>query len=97
MDERKIEEKLEELSRQVEDKMREIGESVDSKFKQHLEDKELREHIHSRSRRGGEFWGVILLVVGFLILADNMHWFNWDIPLIPLGMIILGVYLIFLK
>lgn len=97
MDEKKIEEKIEQISRKVEEKAREIGNIVDEKIKAHLGDKERRESERVRHKRNREFWGVVLLIFGLLFLAHNMFWIGWDFPIWALGMIVVGLYLIFRK
>lgn len=54
------------------------------------EKKEIKcKHSHS------PFWGVVLLVLGFVFLADNMGWLYIDLPFWPIVMIIGGAYLIY--
>ena len=87
MDEKKIEEKIEEISRAVEQKLTEFGDKLEGK----IHDKKSKD----AKRKGGDFAGIVLIVIGFIFLANNLNWFRWDIPLIPLLLIILGVYLIY--
>jgi len=45
--------------------------------------------------RHNVFWGVVFVVVGFYWLAKSLGWLHEiDIPLFPLALVILGVYLI---
>lgn len=97
MDEKKFEEKIEEIVKKVEEKIHNIGDIVDERIKEHLVEKEAKNVKSNQQRRNHEFWGIILLVFGFIFLAENMNWIQWDVPLIPLAMVAIGIYLIFVR
>ncbi len=40
------------------------------------------------------FWGIVLIVIGIIGLGNNLRWFVYDIPLIPVIMIAGGIYII---
>jgi apolipoprotein N-acyltransferase len=40
------------------------------------------------------FWGIVLIVVGFIWLGNNLHWFRIHLPIWPLVLIVIGVYLL---
>jgi hypothetical protein len=91
MDEKIFEEKIEETTRRFEERLKDFEERLEEKF-----DTKYWEHRRwTHSRRSGEFWGIVLLIVGFIFMAENMHWFHWDFPLIPTAMIVVGIYLLF--
>ena len=97
MDEKKLEEKIEKISRRIEDKTRNLGDMVDKKIREHLDSKEAKEKDSLSHRRNYEFWGIVFLVFGFIFLAENLHWIRWDMPLFPLAMIVIGFYLLFIR
>ena len=94
MDEKKIEKKLEEISDKVEAKMKEMGDLVDKKFKEHFGADKPPRH-KKKLEHSTKFWGVLLIVAGLLFLLDNIRWLNWDLPIIPIVMIIIGAYMIY--
>ena len=47
------------------------------------------------SYKATKYWGITLLFLGALYLIRNICGFYWNIPLIPLGMVLIGGYLIF--
>ncbi len=87
MDEKKIEQKIDEISSRVDEKLNDIGDRLDEVF-----DGKKKSESH---RRGGEFAGILLIVIGFIFLAQNLDWFDWDLPWFPLLLIVIGVYLIY--
>ena len=106
MDEKKIEQRIEEIAKNAEERIKKMGDQIeekiiDKKLKETAEkiDRKIDEKINpgkrTCSQRSSEFWGIVLLILGFLFLADNFHWIHWDIPFWPLVMIIGGGYLIF--
>jgi len=94
MDEKKIEEKIEEISRKVETKMKEMGDLVDEKLKEHFSDAKTHHH-KQRYMHSTNFWGIILIIFGILFLAKNIHWIHWNLPIFPVILIIIGAYLIY--
>lgn len=68
------------------------------------EERRHRSHAEYRSaneivtRRGGIFWGIVLLIVGIVWLLGVLGFFDLNVNLLlPLLVIILGVYLIVTK
>ncbi len=107
MKEKKIEEKIEQIARDAEAKIRELGKQLEERnLEQRI--KEAAERVESSIarkleaqkkrhsyRRSTEFWGVILLIMGFFFLAENLRWIRWDVEIWPLALIIFGAYLIY--
>jgi apolipoprotein N-acyltransferase len=48
----------------------------------------------SRRRWDNSFWGIVLLLVGFFWLGNNLHWFRIHIPVWPIVLIVVGLYLL---
>ena len=82
MDEKQIEELVETKIKDALSKVENASESISERHNR-------RRHNHS------EFWGLILFVIGFILLARNLHWFRWDIPFWPIVLIAGGAYLIY--
>ena len=56
-------------------------------------DRETRREGMTCCRHHNSFWGVVLVMVGFIWLAKSVGWLDEvDIPLFPLVLICLGVY-----
>jgi apolipoprotein N-acyltransferase len=50
------------------------------------------------TRRGGIFWGIVLLIVGIVWLLGTLGYFEINVNLLlPMLVIILGVYLLVTK
>lgn len=107
MDEKKIEERVEQIVKDAEQRINELGDKFDEKI---VEEKlkHAADRIHRRveerldeakksrcSHRNSEFWGIVLIVIGFIFLADNLHWIRWSLPWIPTILIIFGGFLVF--
>lgn len=86
---KEVEKRLEEIGKKVEAKGEEIGKVVEEKAKTVKKDLEYKGH-HNHSL----FWGLVLVVLGFLWLGNNLGWFYYDVPWLPLVMIAGGIYLI---
>lgn len=86
-----FEEKIEDISRDVKAHIKELGDKLerrlDAKFKEHKH--------HSQRRKVSTFWGLALIIFGGLLLINHLFGIDWDIPIVPLAMIVLGGYLIF--
>ncbi len=107
MDEKKFEERLEQIIKDAEEKINKFGEKLDDKFideklknlgdelEKKLDEKFSCRPSHRNSRRSSEFWGFVLVGIGFIFLADNLRWVHWDLPFWPMALIILGAYLIY--
>jgi hypothetical protein len=48
----------------------------------------------SRRRWDNSFWGIVLLLLGFFWLGNNLHWFRIHIPFWPVILIVIGLYLL---
>lgn len=94
------EEKFEERMRVFEKKMDALGKKLEEKggvFEKEFEKKakafqnKMHPKVHGKHQF---FWGGILIAVGLIWLGNNLGWFHYSIPLIPVAMIVLGAYLI---
>jgi hypothetical protein len=93
MDEKEFQEKLDETVRKVETRLKEVTEQLEQK----LDSKLWAQQKVKRHRGAEQFWGVALLLVGFVLLADRFEWFHWHLPLIPIALIVIGAYFIFIS
>ncbi len=98
MEERRFEERLEEMADKFSRKLEEIadrfGRRMDERFSRFGEKIEVKLKSRKRIGRDNAFWGVVLIFVGFFWLARNLHWFHFSLPFWPLILIIIGIYLI---
>jgi len=86
---KKLEKRMEEIGKALEEKGEQLGEKVEDKVK--TVDKKMWGRRHSGHSL---FWGIVLIVVGFVWLGNNLGWFLYDIPWVPVAMIAVGIYLI---
>jgi len=87
---KKLEKRIEEIGKTVEEKGEELGKRVESRAK-----KIQNRFEHRECGRGHSlFWGIVLIVVGFVWLGNNLDWFDYDIPWVPVAMIGVGIFLI---
>jgi hypothetical protein len=88
-----LEKKLEVLSARMEERLEAFGKRLEERF-----DKTGSESVTPVQSRGRKsetpFWGIVLVLGGFILLGEHLHWFNLDIPFLPAALIILGSYLI---
>ena len=49
--------------------------------------------VQKKKKEGG-FFGFAMIVVGIILLGNEMGWFRWDIPWFPVVIILIGIYLI---
>lgn len=92
--EEKLHEKIEKLERNVE----EIGKKIDKEGVKFAKDVEKKAKTVSRNFKKHKtkhsfIWGIIFICLGLLWLGESLHWF-YDLPLIPIIMIIIGILLI---
>jgi hypothetical protein len=93
-----LEKKFSDFAEEVENRIEEFGKQIDERFSNAKPTE--REHrpdqpLPSKRHHDIPFWGIILIIVGFVFLGNHLHWFHFDIPWIPAALIILGFYLIF--
>jgi fatty acid desaturase len=89
--------KLDELSKKVDEVVDEVGRRVDEaigKVDEKVEEVAGRVRRKSRRKWDNTFWGIVLIVVGFLWLGSNLDWFDIHIPFWPAVLIVIGVYLL---
>lgn len=85
---KRLEDRIEEIGRQVEVKGEELGKKAQTKAK------DIQKEVETRPGMPSIFWGVVLILIGLIWLAGNLGLIAADIPWVPLGMIVVGVYLI---
>ena len=90
----KIEEKIEQAAREFKEKAKEIGERIEKEFKSEAGERGRHDPKH-RPHRSANFWGAVLIIIGFLFLAENLRWIDWDIPFWPIVLIVVGAYIIY--
>lgn len=71
---------------------------------ENVEERKHRSYAEYRSanevvtRRGGIFWGIVLLIIGIVWLLGTLGYFEINVNLLlPMLVIILGVYLLVTK
>ena len=84
-----VEKKIEELGETIGTRGEDWGKKVEKKAKAFAEKVEKDGH-------GGQsiFWGIVLIVIGFLWLGRNLGWFLFNIPWFPLILIAVGIYVV---
>ena len=94
------EDKFEERMRAFEKKMEAMGKKLEEKgevYGKEFEEKakafqnKMQHNVHGNHQF---FWGGVLIVVGLVWLGNNLGWFHYSIPLIPVAMIALGIFFI---
>jgi len=85
---KEVEARLEEIGKKVEEKGEVFGKRVEEKAKTFEKKIDAKDHGHHL------FWGIVLLAIGFVWLGNNLDWFRYDIPWVPVGLIAGGIYLI---
>lgn len=90
---------LEDLEQHVEKVVVELNQRLDDLSKR-MEDRfasgngSLSGKKMPRRNRSASFWGVALVTIGVILLGNHFNWFDLDIPIVPVALIILGCYLI---
>ena len=74
--------------------MKDVGDLVDKKINEHFSGHKA-EHFKRKAEHSTKFWGILLLVIGAIFLVQNLHWIDFDLPLIPILMILIGGYMIY--
>lgn len=90
-----IEEKMSKLEKKIE-KMGEIVEKKGDEFSKKFEEKtkSISQGIkHGKKDKNHLFWGIAFLIIGFIWMAEILDWV-YNIPWMPLLIIIIGVLLI---
>jgi Flp pilus assembly protein TadB len=86
---RTFEKNMEILGKKLEEKGELVGKELEQKARA-LKDKA----SHGTHSKHQLFWGLALVIVGLVWLGNNLGWFQYSIPLIPVAMIVAGVFLI---
>lgn len=83
------EDKIEQKVSALEKKIEKIGKGIETKAKT------VQEEVHQKGHHGHTlFWGIVLIVIGIIWLGNNLEWFVYEIPWIPVIMIAGGIYII---
>ncbi|MCJ7812145.1 hypothetical protein MUP95_02345 [bacterium] len=84
------EEKIEQKVTDLENKVERMGKGAKTKTESAKENSRKEGH-HGHTL----FWGIVLIIIGIIWLGNNLKWFIYDIPWIPVIMIAGGIYIIF--
>ena len=76
----RLENRLENLSKEIEEKVAAALKPIPRPY--------------ARMNRSSSFWGLVLVIIGAILLANHFDWFDSHIPLIPAALIALGIYLL---
>jgi hypothetical protein len=85
---KRLEERIEEIGKQVEVKGEEIGKKAQTKAK------DIQREVESQPGMHTFLGGIVLIVIGLIWLGNNLGWIEYDIPWVPVVMIVIGAYLI---
>jgi hypothetical protein len=86
-----LEKKLNKFAEEVEERLETFGKRIDES----LGSKDSTEPEPRSGRlKDFPFWGIVLIIVGFVLLGNHLNWFDIDVPLIPTALIVIGLYLI---
>jgi len=83
----KLEKKVEDLSNKLDDQSGKITKNIGEKTSS------ATRKIEKQKSRHSIIWGIIFIALGLLWLGESLHWF-YDLPLIPIIIIIIGILLI---
>ena len=83
-----LEQKIRELEQKIEEMGRKIGDEVEERVKG------VRVRVCRREGRG-VFWGLLFILVGLVWLGKSVGWFDFDIPLLPSALIVVGLLIIY--
>lgn len=86
-----LEKKLDEAVLRLEKRLEDMGRDLEARFSGGSTPPAER-----RTHRGKDspFWGTLLVVLGFILLANHFDWFHLNIPILPAALIVLGLFLV---
>ncbi|TKJ39687.1 hypothetical protein CEE37_10425 [candidate division LCP-89 bacterium B3_LCP] len=88
-----LEKKLEELSSKVEERFKELSDKIEGKLSS-LNSSGPKFTAKVTKKHDTPFWGIVLVIAGFVLLGEYFDWFNLNVPFLPAALIVLGAWLI---
>jgi hypothetical protein len=80
----------------IEEKLNRLEKEIPSIVEQRLDDAIKKAKVKPKSDRGHVFWGLFLIAIGILWLAEKLDWIHFDFAwLWPTALICFGLYLMF--
>lgn len=89
-----LDKKIEAFVSRMDDRITEIERRLGSRSEGSQKNAAPADKGPQRRGRDSSFWGIALVVIGFILLGNHFNWFDLDIPIIPAALIILGCYLL---
>ncbi len=98
-----LERRIEEMAREMEsraqefsERLEQMGERLANTFdsRRPAAPEEVKGRPFRRRRHDSLFWGLVLIAVGVFWMGRNLGWFWWHVPLWPVLLIALGLYLL---
>ena len=82
----KVDRIIDDVNQRVSDAMQQVNQKIDE-----ITGKSNRK---TKKQKDNTFWGIVMIVVGFFWLGNNLDWFDFNIPIWPIAIIIVGLYLL---
>ncbi len=86
-----LEKKVDQITTDLEKKIDQLGKSLEER----IAGAPPAQSASKPEERGKTpLWGLALVVVGLVLLANHFEWFHLDLPMIPALLIIIGLFLV---